>query len=726
MSVISSKMNNDYILPRDFQNVCRKELAHSLTVFHLNTRSAKNKTAELEVLFNEFEVVFDIILFTETWYVESTNVFSLPTHDNFIQNRSSGRGGGVSLMVRKHISCEILPQYSCENQDYEVLTLLSSQNIFGVVYRVPDGNLRNFYIFLESLLAYANKMRCNIVLGGDFNINMLVDSPMKNELEQLILSLGCRNVIAAPTRVTGTSATLLDLFVTNVSTTRLKSGVIISDISDHNGIYLCLYKNSLKTKQTVQPILYQPVRDTNLCAFRDRLSTCDWQHVFDIADAERAYNSFIDTFLALYKECFPFKTLRQSGKIRKPWVTPELLNKIKTKDKLYKKFIKSRDPEKLKIYKSFRNKVTKELKTARNNYFCDYFTHASKRTDVTWKKLNTVLNRTPNSNPTIKINKDGNELTGSFLANAFNEYFVNLVKGGISNNAMNNLKLRCDESFFLRPVSENEVKSVFLELNNSGSCDAYGIKVKPVKFVLDLILPLLTHIFNLCLSQGVFPQHMQLARVSVLFKKGDRNNIENYRPVSILPVFSKGLEKVILSRMSHFCDKLQLLSDAQFGFRKHRSTELALLEQKEFILNSFEERKLALGIYVDFTKAFDYLDHSLLLRKLEYYGFRGTPLMLLKSYLSKRMQFVQINEHASGVKPILSGVPQGSILGPFLFNIFVNDIPQIDNQAKFVIYADDTTLLFSAASANELELKANKNSSRTRKMGRFQWAENKY
>lgn len=212
----------------------------------------------------------------------------------------------------------------------------------------------------------------------------------------------------------------------------------------------------------------------------------------------------------------------------------------------------------------------------------------------------------------------------------------------------------------------------------------------------------------------------------MLFKKGDRNNIENYRPVSILPVFSKGLEKVILSRMSHFCDKLQWLSDAQFGFRKHRSTELALLEQKEFILNSFEERKLALGIYVDFTKAFDYLDHSLLLRKLEYYGFRGTPLMLLKSYLSKRMQFVQINEHASGVKPILSGVPQGAILGPFLFNIFVNDIPQIDKQAKFVIYADDTTLLFSAASANELELKANKNSSRTRKMGRFQWAENKY
>lgn len=125
-------------------------------------------------------------------------------------------------------------------------------------------------------------------------------------------------------------------------------------------------------------------------------------------------------------------------------------------------------------------------------------------------------------------------------------------------------------------------------------------------------------------------------------------------------------------------------------------------------MNAFEERKLAVGIYVDFTKAFYYLDDSLLLKMLEYYGFRGTPLMLLKSFLGSRMQFVQINEHTSAVEPILSGVPQGTILGRFLFSIFVNDIPQIDNQAKFVICADDTTLLFSASSANELELKANK------------------
>lgn len=152
-------------------------------------------------------------------------------------------------------------------------------------------------------------MKCNVVLGGDFIINILANTPMKNEFEQLIQKLGCRYVNVAPTRETGTTTNLFDLFVTNVNTTKLKSGVIISDISDHNGIYLCLYKTSLKKKQTVPPILYQAV--TDLCAFRHKVRTCDWRHVLNIGDAERAYNSF-DTFLALYKECFPFKTIRQS------------------------------------------------------------------------------------------------------------------------------------------------------------------------------------------------------------------------------------------------------------------------------------------------------------------------------------------------------------------------------------------------------------------------------
>lgn len=191
---------------------------------------------------------------------------------------------------------------------------------------------------------------------------------------------------------------------------------------------------------------------------------------------------------------------------------------------------------------------------------------------------------------------------------------------------------------------------------------------------------------------------MQLAKVTVLYKKGNKNELGNYRPVSILPVFSKGLEKILLLQMTSFADNHNLVSSSQFGFRRQRSTELALLAQKEYILKNFENKKLTLGVFIDF----DYLDHDLLFKKIEMYGFRGQLLLLISSYLSSRQQYVHINGHSSSIKSIRSGVPQGSILGPFLFNLYVNDIVNISRSTKFIIYADDTSLFFTGDTASDL------------------------
>lgn len=200
---------------------------------------------------------------------------------------------------------------------------------------------------------------------------------------------------------------------------------------------------------------------------------------------------------------------------------------------------------------------------------------------------------------------------------------------------------------------------------------------------------------------------MQIAKISVLHKKGDKNDLNNYRPVSILPVFSKGLEKLIHSRLAKYFEKYNMITQSQFGFQKNKSTELALLEEKEFILRNLENRKLVLGIFIDFTKAFDYLNHELLLKKLQYYGIRGQPLRLFQSYLGYRKQYVCCNNFNSTINKISSGVPQGSILGPFLFNIYVNDIVNSDPSSKFIIYADDTTILLADDRADELVSRAN-------------------
>lgn len=200
---------------------------------------------------------------------------------------------------------------------------------------------------------------------------------------------------------------------------------------------------------------------------------------------------------------------------------------------------------------------------------------------------------------------------------------------------------------------------------------------------------------------------MQCAKVTAIYKKGDKNDLGNYRPISILPVFSKGFEKILLARLISFTDPHSILTDSQYGFRKDKSTELALLTQKEIILEMFESQNLVLGIFLDFTKAFDLINHNILNKKLEHYGIRGKASSLISSYLQHRSQFVMVNGHSSSIKPVNVGVPQGSILGPFLFVLYINDIVNIDATPKHILYADDTSLFFAGSGVACLSDRAN-------------------
>lgn len=221
-------------------------------------------------------------------------------------------------------------------------------------------------------------------------------------------------------------------------------------------------------------------------------------------------------------------------------------------------------------------------------------------------------------------------------------------------------------NLFLEPATPSEILSVIQSLKPSNSVGSDGISTSFLKHYAPFLAEPLSELSNDILSEGVFPDELKLARVVPVHKKGSRADVGNYRPISILPSLSKIFEKLIL---------LRLLHPLQFGFRRGRSTTLALMNVTEQIKRNIEAKSFTMGIFADLTKAFDMLDHDILLKRAERYGIRGAPLRLLQNYLSNRRQYVSVSGHNSDIKFLTTGGPQGSLLGPFLFLVYINDLP---------------------------------------------------
>ena len=252
-----------------------------------------------------------------------------------------------------------------------------------------------------------------------------------------------------------------------------------------------------------------------------------------------------------------------------------------------------------------------------------------------------------------------------------------------------------DKSIFLKPIDESEVLNVVKSFKVSSSSGIDELSGKVVKSVIHFLLVPIIHILNLSITTGIVPLKLKVAKVVPIYKKNDVHHISNYRPISVLPFFSKILEKVVYSRINDYLHKHNIINPCQYGFQKNVSTEMALIDLHDTVISSLNKKLHTIGIFIDLSKAFDSIDHNILIQKLSMYGIRGIPLLWFKDYLSGRVQYVSFKETLSDPLPISCGIPQGSILGPLLYILYVNDFCYCSNAFKFILFADDTTLLIT-------------------------------
>lgn len=618
------------------------------------------------------------------------------------------RNGGSCIFVYNQHKYKLLNDInvlSVKNIfECSAIELIEHNIIVLCVYRSPKNRLIDvdaFFTKLEDALTKICFKNKKIVLCGDFNIDRLNVTPMSRQFEQLLASFNLKLGLNQPTRLS--SNTCLDNFAYNFN--KCKVSITEFGLSDHTAQVLkCPVK-----KSSYLTHFFRWKRDygeDNINKFVECLKSLSFCDVYNALDSDVAYNTFFDTFKLFYDLCFPVLKVKISVQKRPKWLSKGIKLCSNRKRSLlwkYRHLSNEHNKNTFKQYSKRLKAVIKQTQRAQNNYHIAQSTNKAK---ATWDTIN-KYKQFNIKDEIVQINTDSEKITDpKKIAQCFNNFFIDDIKGSKLNNSNSAIKINHSQlnSCFMTPTDTYEIMNIITSLKNTNSTGYDEICTKIVKSSSKLISPVLSHIINKSIENGIFPTKLKTTIISPLYKKQDKEDVRSYRPIALIPVFSKIVEKVIYNCLNNYFEKNNIFATEQSGFRKNKSIDMAILNFLETIIKGLDKKKRVTALYMDMTKAFDHVEHTTLMQKLEMYGVRGTAHDLIKSYLSNRNQRTEIKridintkieeKYSSDCRTVKYGVPQGSILGPLLFLIYINDLPNTIRH-PMVLFADDSTAIFT-------------------------------